>query len=765
MIRAVDQHGWGQRAGHLASTWAPWDRCQNGRIPCVLGMLSFWVICAGGSACLAQPGHFASDNQFELSETVGLDRADSQVAAELERVKAYVADSQWSEAVEALRQVMERSGERLWAVTPRRFITVRDYCHLQLVSLPPPALAVYRAQVDPLARRWYEEGVANRDPTLLGKVVSEAFASRWGDDALLALGELALDSGDAAGARAWWERILPVDPPPEVPHAWLAFPDTDLDLAAVRARLVLASILEGSRSRAADELIQFERLHPKAQGRLGGHEVNYAEALRKLLTESVGWPARRPSGDWPTFAGAPSRNHVAPTSVDPGGVAWRFTLDGSPAAEAPARAAGSGASGLDVWRSTGPPFHPIRAGALVLVNDARNIWALRLSSGKPAWGGSGLVFAEAPGRPDPWQQWPGWTLGRPQFTMTSFDGKLYARMGNPWTDQPRREQASAEEDSYLVCIDLKSEGRLLWKTFPQPGPWAFEGSPLSDGRNVYVALRRSDVRAEAHVACYDAETGRPRWRRFICAAQTPGQNIYAEITHNLLTLDHGTLYYNTNLGAVAALSADDGQVRWVSLYPRRRQGNRIRLAAHWGRSLNPCVYCRGTLLVAPSDSRRIFALDALTGQILWQTGSQVEDAVHLLGVADDQLIASGRRLYWIGLGRDSQGRIRHVWPPTRSLRPQGRGVLAQGRVYLPADDRVYVFDQQSAELKRIIDLRSKGVAGGNLLVANGQLLIATLHELVALGPVATRRQSPRDNRSDVTMLRPRALSSGFRPRL
>ena len=208
-------------------------------------------------------------------------------------------------------------------------------------------------------------------------------------------------------------------------------------------------------------------------------------------------------------------------------------------------------------------------------------------------------------------------------------------------------------------------------------------------------------------------------------------------------------------------ATDGGRVRWISLYPRRRQGNRMRLAAHWGRSLNPCVYYRGTLLVAPTDSRRIFALDALTGQILWQTGSQVEDAVHLLGVADDQLIASGRRLYWIGLGCDRQGRIWHVWPPTRSLRPQGRGVLAERRVYLPADDRVYVFDQQSAELKRIIDLRSKGVAGGNLLVADGQLLIATENELVALGPVATRRQAPRERRADATMLRPRAPARGY----
>ena len=44
---------------------------------------------------------------------------------------------------------------------------------------------------------------------------------------------------------------------------------------------------------------------------------------------------------------------------------------------------------------------------------------------------------------------------------------------------------------------------------------------------------------------------------------------------------------------------------------------------------------------AAADSRRILAFDAATGQILWQTGSEVEDVVHLLGVAGDRLIASG----------------------------------------------------------------------------------------------------------------------------
>ena len=49
-------------------------------------------------------------------------------------------------------------------------------------------------------------------------------------------------------------------------------------------------------------------------------------------------------------------------------------------------------------------------------------------------------------------------------------------------------------------------GRLLWKIAPDDDKWAFEGAPLAEGTDVYVAMRKSDVRPQAHVA---ASTPRP----------------------------------------------------------------------------------------------------------------------------------------------------------------------------------------------------------------------------------------------------------------
>ena len=78
---------------------------------------------------------FAPSSQFELSETVQLDRADGAALAHLERARACLAEKQWDEAVETLRQVMESAEGKLLAVTPWRYVNLSDACQLQLAAL------------------------------------------------------------------------------------------------------------------------------------------------------------------------------------------------------------------------------------------------------------------------------------------------------------------------------------------------------------------------------------------------------------------------------------------------------------------------------------------------------------------------------------------------------------------------------------------------------------------------------------------------------
>ena len=679
----------------------------------------------------------SAGSKFELAESVELDRADGAVLAQLERVKAFLADKKWDEAVETLRQVMENSEGKLLGVTENRFVGLREHCQMQLASLPAEALKLYRGRVDPVARKWYEDGLANHDPRLLRKVVEQAFASSWGDDALLALGDMALESGDYATARWYWERIIPHPLPAGQPVTWPGFPDTDLSLAAVRARLVLASILEGSTAKAHEELDQFIRLHGEARGRLGGLEVKYAEALGALLSESASWHMPPQNFDWPTFAGSPARNVISPRKFDVGAVAWRLPLPQVSTQFSLGATAGlSGSVEGTVGQANRAThlslsYHPAIVGDLVLINTAREVLAVRLSTGKPAWGRiTPAIFRDQLDQAAADLILPSGTLGTPRFTSTIFGDKLYAQIGSGVTCLPQG-QPTAVRQGYLVCLDLAAEGRLLWKITPEEG-WAFDGAPVADSAGVYVAMRRFDIRPQAYVACFDAQSGRLRWRQFVVSAETPARGMMYQVTHNLLTLAGDSIHFNTNLGAVAAINIDDGRLRWVSLYPRERRGDLDHLAPHWQRDLNPCLYRQGVLYVAPADSPRIFALDAYTGQILWQTGAQTEYALDLLGASDDYLIAGGKKLYWIGLIDEDQGRIKHIWPEGNDKPGFGRGIIADGCVLWPTREQILVFDLKTAQPRKAIELLPRDAEGGNLLVTDRGLLIATGSELIVL---------------------------------
>ena len=679
-----------------------------------------------------------------------IDEADNRVAAAFERAKACLADRQYDEAVEILRGQMENSGNKLWPVTSWRYITVRDYCQMQLAGLPADALALYRSRIDAVAQTWYKEGVAGRDRDKLLLVVRRAFASRFGDDALLALGEMALEKADYAAARGYWEKILPAgkatnsaaDSDSDSTVTWLSYPDTDIDPAAVRARLVLTSILEGSQQRAQAELIEFTRLHGDARGRFGGsNESNYAQALERLLNESRQWPSPRTSPDWPTFAGTQWRNKIARSSVDPAGPAWRVRL----------RERESQAATLN--------FHPVVVGNQVFVATSHEILGLDLRNGKPAWGQpSNAIFrdeladsravrlAKAARAARQMQglgviantattvdQWPS--------TLTIQGGRLFASMRSP------------VGGGYLVCLDLEAEGRLMWRIEPENDDWAFEGTPVCDGENVYVAMRMIGIRPQAYVACYDAQTGRRRWRRYICGADPTTLTMQTNVSHQLLTLKGERLYYNTNLGAVAAISTADGQLEWISLYPQTKRpaphhfGAIIKSSAP--SNLTPCLYHRGMLYVAPADSSHVFALDAVTGQIIWQTGPQIEHVTQLLGVANDRLIASGKRLYWIETGSGnapgSGGKLKALWPRSESSPGFGRGLLVGQNVYWPTREKIYVFEQKSAQLVGSIELGPKKASGGNLVVAHNRLLIATAKELIAFDQTSGKSSEKQDS--------------------
>jgi outer membrane protein assembly factor BamB len=742
-------------------------------------------------------GFGLSPTEIELTAP-HVDATSGTTSARLEQARALAAGGNWDEAIDIYRELAADNSGRVVPLDKDRYIGPRSYCNLQLSRLPAEGLAAYRRRVDALAQPLYNDGLANRDERQLRRVVDEFFCSSWGDDALLALGELALERGDYAQARSYWEQISSLTRSPdgmpvwlalrnidlksqwpeverrwnarEKPADWLAYPDTNIDLADVRARLVLASIRAGDFQRAELELEVLRRLHPNASGQLGGQNESYVSALERLLASSREWPPVATQPDWPTFAGSPSRDRIAPPLARDLAAAWKqpvrlkpptydhgvkLQIQGDPRAVVVTQPEST-------QRESQRPLstYPVVANGVVIFADEVGVHAVELATGKLAITSNGLLYHNSSTGEKTIQIPPmataGVAQGVPRLTMTVADGVVFARVGELATSHPQARDSAAQDR--IIGLDLRREGLLTFSSAREDGNWSFDGAPVSDGARIYVALRRSDVTPHAYVACFDATTGERKWRTSIGAADTPAGGLGDEITHNLLTLVQNRIYFNTNLGLVASLDADTGAIRWITRYDRfngKLDALGTNRPLHLDRDPSPALYHNGMLVVAPSDTPAILALDADTGKIVWQR-DRTPEMLHLLGVADSRLIVSGHSLASLDF---ATGQVNWIWPESTSagIRGMGRGVVAGNEIFWPTRNEIYVIDVKTGAQTRPPISLSPLEGGANLAVAGGRLIIAGYDKgFILAPPTPTDVSTVRTGRlSDQSKLEPR----------
>lgn len=729
-----------------------------------------------------------------------IEQAGNDVMGGLEHADEFMEEERWTDAVETLNRIIENHGDSLIEVPLSelasglgysKYVPVSEYCQRKLASWhteAPAALDLYRRRMDPLARQWYEEATTAGDEVLLGRIVEELLLSSRGDQALLRLGELALERGNHGLARHYWQSVSPrlrvPDPVakvlgcrpgcdwwtalrsrsleslwPEIENAldqevsdvpWLVYPDTDISLAAIWARLVLVSLLQHHRERAELEYELLRRFHPEEEGRLAGREGKYVDLVADLMQDATSWPEAPEPPGWTTWGGCPARNGSAEKPLD---VArrpiWRIALprlkDDRDVLFGGRKRVGERANGLLSYRvavSDGVGF----------VQQPGMIRAIDIATGEPARprGAASqpddLSYGAIHGRSiDASSVIPRQSphVGVPRYGVTVQGERLFARMGTAWTGEGEL-PGEGGRGSRLIGIDLPTQKLVFEKQPPGTSGWEFEGSPLATDARVYVSLRRRDpASAQVRIACYAINTGRLVWQRDVVRGEAVG-DVSFEMAGGALTLGHDTLYYNTNLGAVAALRLKDGGVRWLCQYERSglRGDDPDYNDRHWARDRTPCMLHKDLVLVAPADCNRIFALDAARSRVVWATAPGVAaDAVHLVGVGQGHLLACGDYLYWIDI---ASGKLNYRFPAVGSTsanragptpRGYGRAVLAGNQVFWPTHESIYVFRQRSnQQTRQPIALQPLGLTGGNLVIVDDTLLIAGAEQLSALTP-------------------------------
>ncbi|MCC6507703.1 MAG: PQQ-binding-like beta-propeller repeat protein [Pirellulaceae bacterium] len=488
-----------------------------------------------------------------------------------------------------------------------------------------------------------------------------------------------------------------------------------------------------------------ERLPPDLQMQLKDINASAQQWFeqRRRRTEATG------SVSWSTFAGDAARSGSNQHSFKIGSwPTWSRQLeritggtDVNPASKPPVAE-----SSLGVL-----PYHPVVHSDQVYVNELTRVMAYDLRTGKgwPVKESSLPVFdsdlTAANYLPFGYR-----IMGAPRGTLTIQDDILWARMGPPVTAWLNRTPTGDGRSlSYIVALDLRRDGsmrpgfpvRLEIDDFPST---EFEGTPTVLGSQVFVCLAtRDNVNLRRSLICIDRDTGDIRWRSPILASgMVSGCEQASLVSHQLVTASGGRVYINTNLGSIACLDQDTGEIVWLARYRRSLptvdepypKPDRYRY-----RDLTPCMVVGTQLICAPQDCPELFSLDVTSGELLWSTDAhRVDDATQLLGVHRESIIVSGDRIYWLDrqsgrmIAAFPGGGVGDVSSALPAPRGYGRGVVGGDQVYWSTQNEIFVFDadqqgiarQGAPSIKQRFRLDTRGAEGGNLTLFRDGVIIA-----------------------------------------
>ena len=204
----------------------------------------------------------------------------------------------------------------------------------------------------------------------------------------------------------------------------------------------------------------------------------------------------------------------------------------------------------------------------------------------------------------------------------------------------------------------------------------------------------------------------------------------------------GDVYVCTNLGAVAALEARTGTLRWLARYPTTR----IPATAGFQPKkreptfeTNPVCATDDVVIVAPSDARACLAFDRRTGERRWGIDRHADPSGDdpeyrfLLGCAGDRVILTGAKVAAFDV---ATGTLRWSAPdfPIKEDAPvAGRGIVTGTSVYWPTPKFLRRIDLSGRIAEVTPWTRWGAMDAGNLVCVGGTLVIAeTAHDRASL---------------------------------
>ena len=576
-------------------------------------------------------------------------RANALVAAALKKE----AQGQYREALKIYQLVIDKYPRQMYRVSDYGvFVPASQYCQRRILRFPAGHLAFYRTLHDPRAKEAFES--ARRRYSLLGlsDVVDTMLATTYGGKAVMELGSVALDTGHFLAALEYFTVVSDF-----FTDKALHTPELALKVAYCRKMLGRDGAAAKAPTGNAD-LARFRKVVESAR--------YTPPPFHSQLTSAPNLAA----DDYTLLAPTADPRALKPPT-------WKAALPGSR---------------RDFFVYT----HPVVTRNSVIYRHKNIVYCRSILNGELRWkndvGGRAV-----------WQNWQ--ERQYPQEDVLVQDGLAFTAINKAGPS--------------LVALD-EVTGQLKWAygpmvaSNPQEARMRFEAAPTGGPRTVYAGYVLDNIEGETHtdteygVIALESATGRVQWRSTLCRLQ-PGKFAggFAERRRNRIRsftsppLYHqGTVYYTTNAGAVAAMDALSGRVKWLMRYPyspgvhdATREFGKLS-AIHGGtehvRPHFPMFWLnQRPLLVGervyllPVDSKLLLCVDRRTGKVLWSRPKSSEGFNYLVGP-----IASGE-LVLVNNGRNAKvfGSSHASGPPIELLD------AATGKTVWKAPDLILRDDQ------------------------------------------------------------------------
>lgn len=626
-----------------------------------------------------------------------------------------------------------------------------------LGGMPKKGREVYELSFGAEARKLLDEAVAEGDLAKLTEVTRMFFHTKAGYEGTMLMGRYQLDRGRPLAGALCLKRVA--DSP-------AALDEFDPELSLLLAACWLQA---GAPNKAEETLVSLQNRKPKATVRVGGEDIKLFEKpsdalawLQKNLGDQQLFGPREAS-QWAMFRGDAARNATSNGSAPLLSFRWRVPTVNDKEDEKLVGQANK--KYRDQNLAALPGVHPLAVQEFVLMRMPNKVIAVHLQSGKRVWEypwmnttDSGTPLPATPsvagsrGSPQReselaqrlWEDAPYGQMASDGDALFLLDGLGFAAM-NPYGGRvviiaggrQMRNPGFANPYNELVALNLKKEGKLLWKAGGEKGEEEprlagafFLGPPLPLHGSLYVL---AEINSEIRLAVLSAKTGQLEWSQQL--AHVDNRTILNDLTRRLAgatpSYADGVLVCPTSAGAVVAVDISTRSLLWGYQYEQNRQNpnqfgfngglpNQQRgVGNRWADGA--ATIAQGRVILTPIESDKLYCLDLATGKLAWTAQKRVDgpnEHLYLAGVKDGTVVLVGKsRVSAIKL---SDGTSAWASPVELSAMPSGRGFLSDKYYYLPtANSKLVKIDVAEGKLTQQV---ATGQVLGNLVCYQDQIL-------------------------------------------